>query len=444
MIAVLGFTLAVLINPLVFGLVLSVMASEFIVFAGLMQRGSAMGRWLSDAFDRNLSGSVGVLSSVNFLIAFAILLVQFIWVDGLSFIIALLSIILARQLLQRCAAAIQDLGYLSTNRLRLQTLLYTSTRHVPLPDREQEDFLQRFRLPRRDRWLRDALGQMLDHEFESLESRWLDSGMPGVVYLDVRDGDRAWLVKAYGRRHAVLAAHEAELFASHPDDIACAPAFIGGQVYGDIRLLVYSGISAGVVEPRGFKTEALKALVKLWSIEPDPSLVSMWRRTHSTVLDRLDAVDFSELEIAAEAGDEQELVDHWSQIWPEIRQFVGKLPLVIRNPALVGTGNWALNPNGVPVCIAWGNWSLQPLGCEPHFLRLQEKQTLRILEDCRASGDCRRIPTLEEIHLVSGLGVLEECFRRKNLRKGLEAVEGIVTSWHELESVPREPIAANS
>lgn len=444
MIAILGFTLAVLINPLVFGLALSVMALEFIVFAGLMQGGSAMGRWLTDAFDRNLSGSIGVLSSVNFLITFAILLVQFIKIEGLSFIIALLSIILARQLLQRCAAAIQDLGYLSKNRLRLQTLLYTSTRHVPLPDREQEDFLQRFRLPRRDQWLREALRQMLDHEFESVESRWLDSGIPGVVYLDVRDGDRAWLVKAYGRRHAVQAAQEAELFASHPNDIACAPAFIGGQVYGDIRLLVFAGISVEAVEPRGFKAEALKGLVKLWSIEPDPSLVSMWRRTHSTVLDRLDAVDFSELEIAAEAGDEQRLVKQWSQLWPEIRQFVGELPLVIRNPALPGIGNWALNSNGVPVCIAWGNWSLQPLGCEPHFLRLKEKQTLRILEDCRASGDCRRVPTLEEIHLVSGLGMLEECFRRKNLRKGLEAVEGIVGSWRAIECVPREPMVAIS
>jgi hypothetical protein len=313
-----------------------------------------------------------------------------------------------------------------------------------LPDREQEDFLQRFRQPRRDQWLREALGQMLDHEFESLESRWLDSGTPGVVYLDVRDGDRTWLVKAYGRRHAVQAAQEAELFASHPDDIACAPAFIGGQVYGDIRLLAFAGISNGAVESRGFKAEALKGLVKLWSVEPDPSLISTWCRTHSTVLDRLDAVDFSELEIAAEAGDEQELVEQWSQVWPEIRQFVGELPLVIRNPALVGIGNWALNSNGVPVCIAWGNWSLQPLGCEPHFLRLKEKQALRILEDCRASGDCRRVPTLEEIHLVSGLGVLEECFRRKNLRRALETVEGLVISWHELESVPREPIAANS
>jgi hypothetical protein len=444
MIAILGFTLAVFVNPLVFGLVLGVMALEFIVFAGLMQRASSMGRWLADAFNRNLSGSIGVLSSVNFLIAFAILLVQFIQVDGLSFIVALLSIILARQLLQRCAAAIQDLGYLSKNRLRLQTLLYTSTRHVPLPDREQEDFLQRFRLPRRNRWLREALGQMLDHEFESLESRWLDSGMPGVVYLDVRGGDRAWLVKAYGRRHAVQAAQEAELFAFHPHDIACAPAFIGGQVYGDIRLLVFAGISGEPVEPHGFKAEAMKQLVQLWGVEADPTLVSTWRRTHSTVLDRLDAVDFSELGIAAETKNEQGLVKQWSQVWPEIWQFVGQLPLVIRNPALPGIGNWALNANGGPVCIAWGNWSLQPLGCAPHFLRLKEKQALRILNDCRASGDCRRVPTLEEIHLVSGLGVLEECFRRKNLRRALETVQGIVTSWHELESVPREPIAANS
>jgi len=444
MIVVLGFTLAVLINPLVFGLVLSVMALEFVVFAGLLQRDSAISRWLADAFERNLSGSVGVLSSINFLVAFAILLVQFIQVDGLGFIIALLSIILARQLLQRCAAAIQDLVYLSKNRMRMQTLLYTSTRHVPLPDREQEDFIQRFRLPRRDGWLRDALGQMLDHELNSLESHWLDSGTPGAAYLDVREGDRAWLVKAYGRRHAVQAAQEAELFASHPDELACAPVFVGGQVYGDLRLLVFAGVSAEPVRSRGFKIQALKELVKLWGVELDPALVSTWRRTHSTVLDRLDAVDFSELEIAADTKDQQGLVKQWSRLWPEIRQFVGMLPLAIRNPALPGLQNWVLNSEGVPVCIAWGNWSLQPLGCEPHFLRLKEKQALRILEDCRACDECRRVPTLDEIHLVSGLGVLEECFRRKNLRKALETVEGLVTTWREMESMPEQPIAANS
>ncbi|MDZ7808851.1 MAG: hypothetical protein U5L11_00310 [Arhodomonas sp.] len=143
-------------------------------------------------------------------------LVQFLQVEQLSVIVAIVSVILIRQVLQRSAACVQDLAYLSKNRLRLMTLFYTSIQYLPPADKHHNAFLEGLRPEPRNRWLANALSEVVGVALARVHSRWLDTGTPGVAHLDVTAAGQRWFVKYFSHRHSLRAAHEAQLFTTHP------------------------------------------------------------------------------------------------------------------------------------------------------------------------------------------------------------------------------------
>lgn len=428
-IAVLGFGAGVAFNPAVFGPLIGVIVLEYLLVAGLLRLDSGVSRKLAAAFEGNLSTSVGVLSSLNFLIAFALLLVQFLQAEQLSVIIAILSILLVRQVLQRCTTCVQNLAYLSKNRLRLTTLFYTSVQYLPPSDKHHDAFLESLRPRTRNRWLTTGLAEVLGTGVAGLESRWIDSGSPGVAHLAVTAAEGRWFVKYYSHRHSLRAAHEAQLFTSHPDDLPGAPRFLGEGFVGGNRLLVFEVSAMQPLEPERWKLMAVERLLAVWSLAPDPELVSAYRRTHSTLVERLDAGDVGHVEVAAETEAEQAVLATFRAQWPAIRDTVASLPLVIRNPALTGLPNWVGDAEDAPYCLSWNNWSIEPVGCEPLLLKVNEEKLAEVLEEWHAADAFERSITAADLRLVARLAVLEQALRKKNLRHALDTLVALVEEW---------------
>lgn len=433
---VLGFAVGILMNATVFGTLVVVIVAEVLVLAYLLRLDTDLSRWLVNAFEKRLSVAVGVLSSLNFLVAFALLLVQFLDTEQLSVIIAILSIILCRQVLLRCAACVQDLSYLGKHRQRLTTIFYTSIQYLPVPDTQQNAFLARLRPQNRNRWLRNTLQEIMGRELSAVTSRWMDSGTSGVAWLDVtetshgetRHGER-YFVKYYGHRHTVRAAHESHLFSSHPDDVPGAPIFLGEGFVEGSRLMVFKGFDMCALKPRKWRALSPRVLVMCWSFNPDPEFVSAYRRTHSIILDRLDLKRFRQMEVAVETTEDELVLQDFCSLWPEIYKLVEGMPLVLRNPALARIQGWVSDECGRPCCLNWNSWSIEPIGCEPALLRMKTRTLEHHLPRWTEGTPFEQDISVAGIYLVAKLFALEESLTKKNLRCGLEIVSELVEDW---------------
>ncbi|MDZ7808850.1 MAG: hypothetical protein U5L11_00305 [Arhodomonas sp.] len=110
------------------------------------------------------------------------------------------------------------------------------------------------------------------------------------------------------------------------------------------------------LKAQNWKRMAAERLLATWSVVPDGELVDAYRRTHSTLPERLDAEEFRHMEVAVETDAEEAVLTTFESDWPGIREHIMGLPLVVRNPAMTGLGNWVRAPDGTPYCLNWNNW----------------------------------------------------------------------------------------
>ncbi|WP_440998166.1 hypothetical protein [Arhodomonas sp. SL1] len=429
---VLGVLAGGYLNPLAFGVLIALVVVQYfglgMVFAG---RG-ALARRLCASVAANPAVGTGVLSSLNFLLVFAALLGQFLNNARLSPVVAIVTIILTRQLLQRGVSGIQDIIYLARNRQRLMTLFFPRVQHVPGPARAHGAAFVRSLSPAfRDGWLGEALVQVTDGQLSAprIHSRWRDSGMPGLAYFDVDAANGRWFVKYYDRRHAVRAAHEVELFAAHPQGVPAAPKWVGDVFVDGGRLLVFEGVPEQPWEPESWRIAVFERILELWSLPPDPELVQRYQRSHPLLVDRLGTLGFASLDIAAEGTEERTVLERFHGMWPVLSAHVHSLPVVIHNPAATVPGHWVEGSGGAAACLSWQRWSIDTVGCEPLLLRLSRDALSRLVARAPVGASSQAEVTVAELRLVARLTLLEQALRRNNLRQGLDLVSRVLADW---------------
>ena len=101
-------------------------------------------------------------------------------------IVAILSIILIRQILQQAVSVISVMEYMARNRLRLMPLFFPSIRYL-LTTRKADAFLDPLLPDVRDRWLTECLTDITDEEVGLTHCRCRDAVTNGVIYLDLLD-----------------------------------------------------------------------------------------------------------------------------------------------------------------------------------------------------------------------------------------------------------------
>lgn len=325
----------------------------------------------SENFRARLDDSLGktpnTLAAIGFLLIFALIVADFLLGSAPSVLIAIVTLILSRQVMQRVAGAWGDIAALRAQQLQINALFFH--RHVFLAEKNITDhtYWPLLEEPRRSHWIAAVLSEVVGAKIVGIRSVWQQTGVSDVFAFEVtlgeegRQEEQRYLVKLFNTSRRALALQEATLFAECQALALPAPEFLGASLVDKLHCHVFRWQGEQKLPPRQVKTKALDVAARLLAIEPPAALVARYGRSRPYLWQRLDKVSLEHLRLAARDAAALEQIDCFAQVFERIQSALQALPLQLINPD-VNADSLHCVADGNLLVSHWGRWSLDPLG----------------------------------------------------------------------------------
>jgi hypothetical protein len=305
------------------------------------------------------------LSSVNFLVAFGVLLYPFVWGAGGEVLAALVSIIVLRRILGVVLEVIQGAVKMTRRRAVINALVF---REQPYQGKER-DLMRTLREVFHKRVRESRARQSMETAgiaFRELEAAWQDSRLPGMNQLAIRvttdEGDaRYFQQQIYMPKHDFRLENEAVLFEYIPRERLRAPAQVLRFQEGpfDCQICVSgTGEAAGDDNWRDLRNDLVERVL---CVEPSRALVQAFTLSRPLLHDRLTDDLIGRVEVGVDTESERDTLDTLWAVLPVLRNRIQAIPLYIQNPE-IRQSNVMIDVDGGPLVMTWGKWTLEPIG----------------------------------------------------------------------------------
>ena len=362
-----GFAVGFLIWPSLFGLV-ALLTVGSAVFSGWVLAGSDVinpGRLKRYAQDR-LGNFLRIFTAIIFLSSFFFILYPYLHGSQQNLLIAILSILIIRQVLSAMEASTQEAVRLYGEQSRVNALVFKQAHLERGESKRDRPVRALFGKSSRQRLARDLL-EKEGMDPDSVEAVWQDSQFPGISTLQVtaRDDDtdakRHYQLQAYPPEQRHRLENETYLHGKvQPERLKAARTVTRFPVGPfDCRLLEFgTAESPGPDEWREWQS---RLTVQLWSCQPPPGLVEAFSGSRPLLQRQLHAGSATRLEIAVDNAVEQDALRWFRDNLEEIRQRLAGYPLCIHNPEL-NRGTVVRTADDDIRIMSWGRWTLLPIG----------------------------------------------------------------------------------
>ena len=420
LLATTAFTLGFWLDTQVFLILAALVVLESSVLLALSQSRSGIGltvqRWLST----RLNVMAGTAGSLNFLIAFVVLLVGYLGTGGGNALIAIVTLLLARESQQRLVTMLLDSSFIAKRQERIRPLYFTTeTAPIRSPKQDSAERNRQFWPEERRHWLGPCIQEVLGHDAQLSESYWIDSDHPGIVLLRAsvdQAGQRGEIwIKYFPKNQSVRAYHEAALLSTHRARQCGLPGWFGRLELGDAQLLVLPFPGSRHPNRISWRHDRLNKLATLWTMKPDSTLLRRYRQTHRLLTDRMPASRLDELQPALQSARETEKLAQLKRCWPNLLERLGQQPLALHNPAMSVRGNWREDADGIATCLRWDQWLIEPVGCDAVLL----EYSLDEVRSCfnKLEWGTNTPPEAEITLQVANLQALERALDRRQFEK---------------------------
>jgi hypothetical protein len=360
-----GLLVLAVVDAMLFASLLGLFFLEFlgtsIVLAGW--RAAHPGRFQSFIRD-NLGDYLNVLSSINFLAAFLLILAPFIYGSDANVLLALLAVVVIRRALPALKTAIRIVADLYEDRHAIDPLIFHRSR---LQERESpEDRIVRELFSKASR---GALAQkhlaVARPGLRDLEVCWQDSHIKGaytfVISCAAGDvGRREYFQQqVFPFRQTHFLTNEDFLFSLIPRDALNAPAVLARFQEGSFEGQICEYGEALPDERYGAALERL--LADSWSFKPPKKIVTAFKATRAMLPERLTAELVQRLDVASDSAAEQRTRDAVLTGLPDIRAWLERLPLHVVNPD-IQQENIIVDAGGGIRMMTWARWAIEPVG----------------------------------------------------------------------------------
>ncbi|UYG06025.1 hypothetical protein [Halomonas sp. M4R1S46] len=314
-----------------------------------------------ERLELRLVPTLNLVGGVGFFVAFGYLVADFIFWNPPGVIIAIVSLLLSRQLMNRATGMIGDLSSLRRQRAKLDALFFHGKVLLPQNARPEKTLWPLLQPHARLEWVRLVLDELVATASEPPVCYWRQSGVPNVAGLDVQYGGKRYLVKLFDANRSSLALHEATLMGESLKDLP-APAWVGTTQVQKFHCLVYELPEGGAPEPREVKSLVEKMRTEMMAISPSPGILHRYQRSRPMLWQRLDASVLERLSIAVSSSKQQRDLESLLDHLPRLYSVLQSLPVVLFNPELNQDTIWVPARGTRPLMLSWGRWSLEPLG----------------------------------------------------------------------------------
>lgn len=397
--------------------------------------------WLADFVEGRLNSYLGVLSSIAFLSGFLIILHPFLTDTGGNILVAIICVILLRQVMGALTGGIKDVVALAQKRQLVDTLVLPDRQFQKLERRDQPTLRRLFGRQDREQLIADKLGG-LRQPGDRLCIEWLDPPVRGMGELSIAlhgsDGTARHLrQRIFSPRLQLLVENEDLLFRHIPRASVWATPVVERFMHGGHECIVYDAGTGAAPKPAALSASHGDFIVSLWAVELPAALVRIYSASHKAVHERLTDELVSRMDIAVDTDTEADTLRRLRCALPSILKLINAMPLCLINSAFTA-GETVVGPDGaIRVLGGWGKWSLEPIGVGVPKPLANEAKLASLLAEAR-----RRNPGLAgdwlsagHLLLVQRCSLLEQAVRRGEMKSGMATAMQLLADIEAMEGV---------
>lgn len=412
-------------------------AALVLLALALLYATSAM---LRERLESKLTATLGLIGGIGFFVAFGYLVADFIFWSPPGVIVAIVSLLLSRQLMIRATGMVGDLAILQQQRVKLDALFFHGKVLLPQQLRADKTLWPLLEPERREQWVRLVLVELLGNSPDALKIEWHQLGMPNVAGLRVwADGD-GFLIKLFETYRSSLALHEATLMGEALKALPGLP-WVGITQVQRYHCLVHALPNGKAPALRQAKKLVIPLKTRLLAVEPSSPLIERYQRSKPMLWQRLDGSTWERLKVAANTPEQRDQVEAFLTKLPALLQQLKALPLAVVNPDAHQDAVW-IPKNSPPLLTNWGAWSLEPVGAG----WADKPQMLPLLTPALKEAEQTR-PSLanvspEQAELAALAFALEREYNRQRFVQALDLLPELLERLHRCEARRSEPSLA--
>ena len=383
----------------------------------------------------------GLLSGIGFMLLFAFMVVDFLLWEGVSFIVAIISLLLSRQLLNRLDGVIRDAIWLSDKRLQVNAIFFTGHRLEKLPENSRNRRLWNFlSLCESCDTLRPILAQVKGYELADgarVKCRWTQSGLVDLLTFDIEvkaagEVPDRYLLKIFGKRHRKAAMSEADILSSASGHQLPAPelVYIGDMEGFDVHLF---RLPEWCIPDRSIAQRVdIQWLAQYWQVEPDRTLINRYQRSHPLLQHRLGFWMLERLSALAFDSNDKVAINNFMERFEDILECLNLLPLVVINPGVPRDLSF-VSEEGNLIQAHMGNWMLEPIGVELPLGSANMFKLKRALVEAGEKRSALLDVSWDQIRLCAYCSAFEKQFLRQRYTDAIELLPDILGCLSECD-----------
>jgi hypothetical protein len=432
--ALTGLLALALFNTWLFTALVMLFVIQFIFSAWLVRGENDLhpGRFKAYVFEK-LKNYLGILSSINFLAAFLVILVPFLISDKGNILVAIGSIIITRQMLGSLVATVSNANSLSKNRHRIDPLVFRDF-YLEEPEAKEGQTLRNFfHKQAREHSVAEVLKSVVQTDAE-LEVKWEDSTLKGINTFVVEINDNAGVEARYYQMQVFppnmfhQLENEEFLFRQIPKSCLNAPEVLVRFAEGPFECQICQYGEAKPMSLKEWNNAWPGLLQQTWACSPPKTLVKAYEASTPLLHKRLNQNLIKRLDIALDNTDELSILEQFSRKLPEIRQILMEMPIYIHNEDFQYKNIIPVKESQSYYIMSWRNWSIEPIGV--WFPKnVKEDQLTGMLEHVRSfRSDIPKEFGYEHVMLASKCWQMERNIKRGAYKLALDVMQQILKS----------------
>lgn len=314
------------------------------------------------ALSTHLVFYVDIATTAGFLGLFCFIVFEF-YVDQIpSFMVALVTFILSKQLYGKITGMVKNVVKLHKRKPAIDALFFKTKAFTGKRKKGEDIFWSLMDIGERQKWIKNVLPIEKNRD-EKIAIEWLQSNITNILAFDVKvtSGkiDKRYLVKLFHSNRTAAATHEALLLREKGIVLPALKLLVTDQVEG-FRCHVFEV----PVEEESFLQESSARQSAEWlfkkitQTELSKQFISRYTRSRPRLGHQLDK---NILKNASNSQEVYENIDIFFSFIDDINARLRRLPLVIVNPDSNKTALIRKKEEFL-LCGHWGGWSLEPFG----------------------------------------------------------------------------------
>lgn len=332
------------------------------LFISLMLRGRGrISLHASSSSGPFISKVYGVL----FLIVFFVMVLDLVYISDVGVYVALVCLLLVRQLFQRMTTATLDAVLLVRQKEKVDAIFFSKNNFSEVQKDKSSvlDFCKSEYLPELYCQIAGTLGlnEVKVNDFLEDDIRIVQSSLVDILLVVFNVSGSWYLVKLFEERHDLLAMRESDLLYSVEDQIPALDlvkvSSIGGVKAHFYFIAEACNLDSVLKTELTFKQRRDLFRARTFGFSPPGELLSRYLRSHLTLPDRVESLsDILNLSIY------RQYLGDWTgdELLRSASELLKKLPMHVTTNDI--TADSLLQVDDEVVCVHWERWSIEPLG----------------------------------------------------------------------------------